>query len=68
MAYEFYKKNPTDKVYWVENTEVTGEMLISFDRKTIFNLFQDYPHNLTTEQKRLFDSENQFWAKLLDDR
>ena len=27
----------------------------------IYNYFQDYPHNLTAEEKRLFDKENPFW-------
>ena len=61
MAYEFYKKNPTDKVYMVDDTEYSGQVLFSFDGKKVFNFFTDYPHNLTDEQKKLFDSENPFW-------
>jgi hypothetical protein len=62
---EFYKEKPTDKVYWVEQPDEEkkiGEFLFSFDKKKIFNLFADYPHALTAEQKRIFNKENPFWA------
>ena len=61
MAYEFYKKKDTDKVYWVEDTEIMGGVLFSFDGKRIFNYWTDYPHKLTEEQKQIFDAENPFW-------
>ena len=62
---EFYKEKPTDKVYWVEQPDEEkkiGEFLFSFDKKKIFNIFADYPHALTAEQKRIFDKENPFGA------
>ena len=37
--YDFYKNNPTDKVYWIDNVGVIGEFLFSFDKKKIYNLF-----------------------------
>lgn len=65
---EFYKNNPTNRIYWIDNPDVKGEHLFSFDRKRIYNLFADYPHNLTIEQKRIFDAENPFWADFFKDR
>lgn len=62
MLSDFYKENPTDKVWWVSNIDTFGEHLFSFDKKVIFNLFRDYPHNLTKEQKEIFDKENPYWA------
>lgn len=58
---DFYKNNDDDKIYWVENLETTGEFLFSFDKKKLFNLFRDYPGELTEEQKNIFDAENPFW-------
>jgi len=58
----FYKNNPQDKIWWVDDTETKGEHLFSFDKKKIYNLFQDY-HKLDSDQKSLFDKENPFWAK-----
>ena len=53
----FYKKDPKDKVWWVDNSrEVTGEFVFSFDKKKLYNLYKDYPHNLTKEEKEIFDS------------
>lgn len=56
------------KVIWIDNLEQVGEMNFTFDGKKIFNLFQDYPHELTQEQKAIFDEENPFWAVFFKDR
>lgn len=61
MLSDFYKKNEKDKIWWVENLDSRGELLISFDKKKIFNLFEDYPNNLTKEQIEIFDKENPYW-------
>ena len=62
MQYEFYKENDSDKVWWVDNSEVIGEHLFSFDQKKVFNLFRYYPHALSKEEKAVFDAENPFWV------
>jgi hypothetical protein len=64
----FYKNNESDSIWWVDNQDTIGEHLFSFDKKRIFNLFQDYPHKLTAEEKKIFDEENPEWAKFFDDR
>ena len=61
MLSDFYKKNEKDKIWWIENLDSSGELLISFDKKKIFNLFEDYPNNLTKEQIEIFDKENPYW-------
>ncbi len=81
--YSFYKRNAKDKIWWVEhfiiidkNKEITsdnvdiiiGELLISFDKKKIYNLWPDYPYNLTKEEKELFDKENPYWANFFKNR
>lgn len=69
MDYIFYKENPTDTIYWVDTVEeYKGLFLVSFDKKTVFNLFSDYPHKLTAEQKAIFDKENPYWANFFRDR
>ena len=65
---EFYKENPTDSIWWVDNPDVLGVWEFSFDKKTVYNLFADYPHNLTPEQKAIFDRENPYWANFFKDR
>lgn len=67
MARVMTRRKPNDKVLWVHDTEQYGNHLISFDGVKVFNLFIDYPHNLTKEQKELFDKENPFWAEFLSD-
>lgn len=64
----FYKENPTDKVWWVDNPDAKGVWLFSFDRQTVFNLFEDYPYKLTPEQKKIFDRENPYWVEFFKDR
>ena len=65
---DFYKNNPNDTIWWVDNLETVGEFLFSFDQKKIFNMFRDYPHELTKEEKRIFDKENPNWAKFFKGR
>lgn len=65
---KFYKENPNDKIWWVDNQEEKGVWLFSFDKKKVFNLFADYPEKLTPEQKRIFDKENPYWADFFSDR
>ena len=68
MEYDFYKNKETDKIYWVYNLDRVGERLFTFDKKVIFNLFADYPHKLSKEQKQIFDKENPEWADFFKDR
>ena len=58
---DFYKNNEESKVWWIDKIDIRGEMLFSFDQKKIYNLFLDYPHNMTEEEVIIFDSENPFW-------
>ena len=64
---KFYKNYEDDVIWWVES-EYKGEWLFTFDKKTIFNMFADYPWKLTPEQKKIFDEENPDWAEFFADR
>lgn len=68
MEFEFYKNEPTDTIWWVDNPEHKGEILFSFDKKVVFNLFADYPDKLTPAQRKIFDAENPYWANFFRDR
>ena len=61
----WYKNEPTDLIYWKDDPEIIGEWVFSFDRKTEYNMFLDYPQNLTAEQKAVFDRENPHLLHLL---
>lgn len=65
---KWFRNSPDDQVWWLDNQEVKGEFIFSFDKKTAFNLFQDYPWKLTPEQKQIFDEENPEWANFFKDR
>ena len=65
---DFYKIKVTDRIWWVDNSDTCGEHLFSFDKKKIYNLFADYPHNLTAEEREIFDKENPFWKEFFKDR
>lgn len=56
------------KFRWIYEPREIGEMLFTFDGKQIFNLFQDYPDNLTMEQKEMFDAANPFWVDFFKSR
>lgn len=61
---DWYKNNPDDLIWWRDNLDKDGEFLFSFDRQRTFNFFADYPQELTTEQKAIFDRENPKLANL----
>ena len=68
MLNDFYKENKGDRVWWVDTSDREVVLEFSFDKKTVFNLFADYPHKLTLEQKKIFDEENPEWADFFSDR
>ena len=68
MLSDFYHNEPNDIIWWVDDTELTGVWLFSFDKEKVFNMFEDYPHKLTPEQKKVFDMENPYWADFFKDR
>ena len=60
---KLFKHNPSDKIWWIDSTDKDGGFDFTFDKETFYNMFLDYPHNLTPEQKETFDSENPFWKE-----
>ena len=68
MQLNFYKKHKGDKIWWVRDFERRGQLLVSFDKENILNIYSDYPQNFTKEQKELFDKENPFWAYYFKNR
>lgn len=65
---EFYKNKRSDIIFWIDNVEYKGEHLFTFDKKKIYNLFKDYPHNLTESERAIFDKENPYWADFFKER
>jgi hypothetical protein len=65
VSNKWYKNEDSDTIWWQDTPDETGVWLFSFDKKQVFNLFADYPQNLTPEQKAIFDRENPEWAQLL---
>lgn len=60
----FYKNNESDKIWIVDNLYTKGEFLFSFDKKTVFNFFSDYPAKLSKEQIKIFKKEQPILAEL----
>lgn len=65
---KFYKNNKTDRIWWVDTTDQKGVFEFSFDRKKIYNMFEDYPDAMTPEEVAIFDKENPFWAEFFAER
>lgn len=56
------------RVRWVSDPNKKGEHLFTFDGKRVFNLFRDYPYELTKEERRIFKEEEPYWAKFFRSR
>ena len=66
---KWFKNDKKDKIWWLDNaSETKGEWIFSFDKKNIYNMFADYPHKLSAEQKKIFDNENPYWAEFFEGR
>nr|DAW73683.1 MAG TPA: hypothetical protein [Caudoviricetes sp.] len=65
---DFYKEDKKNRVWWIDKLDVVGEHLFSFDKKKIYNIFLDYPHNLTKEEKEIFDEDEPYWKDFLKNR
>ena len=65
----WYKNEETDIIWWLDNGDtVKGVFIFSFDKRKQYNLFRDYPHNMSAEEVEVFDRENPFWADFFKDR
>ena len=64
----FSKNRKTDVIFWVDNCDYIGQHLFTFNKRKIYNLFRDYPYNLTAEQKEIFDRENPYWREFFAER
>lgn len=63
---KWYKRNKSDAVWWLDNSDdVEGEFVISFDRKTEYNIFADRD-KMTAKQLSLFYKENPFWREFFE--
>lgn len=68
MLSDFYKENENDRIWWVDDTDTTGEWLFSFDKKKVYNMFADFPQKLTKEEVQIFIEEQPYWADFFKDR
>lgn len=68
MLGDFYKEKEADAVWWMDDFNSVGKHLFSFDKKKIYNLFADYPYNMTAEEVAIFSKENPYWREFFQDR
>lgn len=56
------------QIKWLRDPKQKGKFLFTFDGVRVYNLFKDYPHELTAEQKAVFDEENPYWAEFFHNK
>ena len=62
----FYKKNPNSRIWWFRKEEPDfDEFLFSFDKKKIYNLYEDYGHNMTDEEMKILNEDEPETARLV---
>lgn len=66
--YYFYKENNNSIIWSVDRFGYIGELLFSFDKKRIYNLWQDYPYNMTKEEIEIFNKEQHYWRDFFASR
>lgn len=65
---EFFQREKGNLMWIVDcfddNKRRIGDFRFSFDRKKVFNFWQDYPDKLTPEQTAIFKKEKPMLAEL----
>lgn len=56
----FSKENKDSRVWWTGKLNEIGPLYISFDKKKIYNLFEDYPYNMTIEEIEILEKRRYF--------
>ncbi len=51
------KIHENDQIWWIGDLDYVGFRFFSFDLKTIFEFWSDYPDKLTPEQIEIFKKE-----------
>lgn len=64
---KFKKRNDSSPIWWIGDLRYFGRQYFTFDKKVIFNLHEDYPQNLTTEQKQIFKRDFPELASLFEE-
>lgn len=59
--YHVYRENKGDTIFKVRHIGFRGELLITADKITVYNLWIDY-ENLPVSIKTAFNKENPYWA------
>lgn len=59
---DFYKEKESARIWHTSGIGFIGGVHISFDGEKIYNLFEDYPYNMTEEEIRILQEEEPFWA------
>ena len=62
------KDNENKRVWWTAPVGTVGTVLFSFDGKRLYNLWRDYPFNLSEEEQEIFREDEPFWYKKLGHR
>ena len=63
MLRVFKKKAKSNKIWWLDLPDDDGGLFFSFDKKTVYALFGDYPDKLSDEERRIFEQEEPYWAE-----
>ena len=64
-SFEFYKEEENNKMWSVHEKNCIGPVLVSFDKKKIYNLWTDYPKDFTKEEIKISKKEMPFWYNSL---
>jgi len=43
------------------------KFIVAYTKK-IYNLFEDYPQNMSDEEVEIFNKENSYWREFFEDR
>ncbi len=62
--WDWYKIKEEDSIWWSYPKDEEGKLVFTFDKKTVFNFWRDFPDKLTPEQIEIFKKTNPELARV----
>ena len=62
--WDWYKIKEEDSIWWSRPKGEKGKLVFTFDKKTVFNFWSDFPDKLTPEQIEIFKKTNPILARV----
>ena len=66
--YDIFKESKKHKIWQVNEKDAIGSLLITFDKKKVYNLWTDFPLKFKQSEIEIIKEEMPYWYDFFNDR